>query len=233
MTWKAIGFALLIMLTAAVACNSETQPAFPQVPKPEPVEITFKGCSPDGDGGDRQLNQLKNRVDEGTYNPVALSSLLHLPWPKGTERRSRTQWSKRDTGRVGRYEGTPVVAEGYLTGARLEGPEASNCHGADAPLRDFHVWLTEGPGEDRSRAVVVEVTPRVRAKHPGWRVETLNGLAREQDKVRISGWLMLDQEHPDQVGKTRGTLWEIHPILQIEAKKDEQWVALDVLAGTP
>jgi hypothetical protein len=31
-------------------------------------------------------------------------------------------------------------------------------------------------------------------------------------EVRIRGWLMLDQEHPEQIGKTRGTLWEIHPI---------------------
>jgi len=33
---------------------------------------------------------------------------------------------------------------------------------------------------------------------------------REQQHVRVSGWLMLDPEHPDQVSKTRGTIWEIH-----------------------
>ena len=42
-------------------------------------------------------------------------------------------------------------------------------------------------------------------------------------QVRISGWLMLDQEHPEQIGKTRGTLWEIHPITRIEVKDANGW----------
>jgi hypothetical protein len=29
------------------------------------------------------------------------------------------------------------------------------------------------------------------------------------------------------VGKTRGTLWEIHPIMQIAVQKDGQWINLD------
>jgi hypothetical protein len=37
--------------------------------------------------------------------------------------------------------------------------------------------------------------------------------------VRISGWLMMDPEHPDQIGNTRGTIWEIHPIMQIEVQE--------------
>ena len=34
-------------------------------PKPRPVAQAFGDCPPDGDGGDRALNYLKNRVDEG------------------------------------------------------------------------------------------------------------------------------------------------------------------------
>jgi hypothetical protein len=45
--------------------------------------------------------------------------------------------------------------------------------------------------------------------------------------VRISGWTMLDPEHPDQVDNTRGTIWEIHPIMQIEVQQQGRWVALD------
>ena len=40
---------------------------------------------------------------------------------------------------------------------------------------------------------------------------------------------MLDPEHPDQVGKTRGTIWEIHPIMFIEVEQQGKWVSLDKL----
>jgi len=45
--------------------------------------------------------------------------------------------------------------------------------------------------------------------------------------VRVSGWLLLDQEHPDQVGRTRGTIWEVHPIMRFEVQRGGRWVALD------
>jgi hypothetical protein len=45
-------------------------------------------------------------------------------------------------------------------------------------------------------------------------------------QVRIGGWLVLAQEHPEQVGKTRGSLWEIHPITRIEVKDANGWRGL-------
>jgi hypothetical protein len=41
--------------------------------------------------------------------------------------------------------------------------------------------------------------------------------------VRISGWILLDPEHPDQVGKTRATIWEIHPVMKIEVSTGGMW----------
>ena len=41
---------------------------------------------------------------------------------------------------------------------------------------------------------------------------------------------MMDPEHPDQIGKTRGTIWEIHPITKIEVEQNGGWVTLDSLA---
>ena len=106
---------------------------------------------------------------------------------------------------------------------KLEGREATNC-GSDSPEeRDFHVWLANSPDDDRLDAVVVEVTPRVRARHPSWSLTNLNRLVRQRSRVRIGGWLMLDPEHPDQVGKTRATLWEIHPILKIDVWSGGGW----------
>jgi hypothetical protein len=37
---------------------------------------------------------------------------------------------------------------------------------------------------------------------------------------------MLDQEHPEQLEKTRGTLWELHPIIEFEVRQGGDWVPL-------
>ncbi len=120
-----------------------------------------------------------------------------------------------------------MVAEGYLALAREEGPESPNCH--SSTQHDFHVWVIDHPGgsADRAGSVIAEVTPRIHVNHPGWTVNALNTLAQDGTKVRISGWLMLDQEHPEQLGQTRGTLWEIHPILHVELWQNNGWVPLD------
>ena len=192
-----------------------------------PGEITFNGCPPEGDGGDPILNRNKNRIDNGNYQPTSFNTILNLTWPQEIERRAHDTWSASAQAQVAQSEGLPVAVTGYLASVRQEGPETPNCHSAtDA---DFHVWMLGQPGglADRAQAVVVEVTPRIRANHPQWTVNTLTAIAQAGTSVRISGWLMLDPEHPEQLAKTRGTLWEIHPIMQIEISQNGQWVALD------
>ena len=217
---------------AAVTTTKPSEPAtgLPEMAaKPPPVNAPFKGCPPEGDGGDPALNRLKNRIDEGDYVAVTFDAILQLPWPKTIERRRRARWSASDTQAVARYEGIPVVVEGYLAGATLEGPESPNCHGADNEFRDFHIWLIKTPDEDKRQSIVVETTPPVRAKHPNWRTNLLGQINRKDQKVRISGWLLLDPEHPDQVGKSRGTIWEVHPIMKIEVFDDGRWMNIDDL----
>lgn len=192
-----------------------------------PVDPGYKGCPPEGDGGDAALNRLKNRADSAAWIPATVDALLALQWPRDIERRPRREWSSADSAAVATNEGTPVAVEGYFAGAKQEGPESPNCHGADADFRDWHLWLSATPGRDRTRSVVVETTPVVRANHPEWTLDAIRALARDSARVRVSGWLMLDPEHPDQVGKTRGTIWEIHPILGIAVQRDGEWVPLD------
>jgi hypothetical protein len=200
--------------------------------KPEPIEITFDGCPPAGDNQRQaELNRGKNRVDEGEYVPIAFDAIAGLTWPQGVERQKRENWAAADVAVVDRYQGLPVAIEGYLAGAKQEGTESPNCHGDDAKYRDFHIWLTQNPNEDRSRSIVVEVTPRVRANHPNWRTDVLGQIVKKDQRVRISGWLLLDPEHPDQVGKTRATIWEIHPVMQIEVQQQGQWIPLDKLGN--
>src|SRR5579859_6730438 len=192
-----------------------------------PQEITFDGCPPEGDGGDSALNQNKNRVDEGNYQPTAFSAIAQLTWPSETEKTSRSNWSSSAQAAIAQAEGLPVAVEGYLALARKEGPESTNCHSTTD--EDFHIWLIDHPGgsADRNGSIVVEATPRVRANHPGWTVSRLLGLAQNGTKVRISGWLMFDQDHPEQLNDTRGTLWEIHPIMRIDVQTGNGWTALD------
>lgn len=198
--------------------------------KQTPIEITFNGCPPEGQGGDPALNRLKNRVDESSkYYTVSFDAVSQLSWPKDIEKRNRFEWSAQDAASISKYEGIPIAVEGFLAGVREEGPESTNCHGSD---HDFHIWLVKSAGDNRSRSIVVEVTPRVRAKHANWTTSALAKIVQSKERVRISGWLMFDQEHPEQIGNTRGTLWEIHPIMQIEVEKSGQWTPLRIDAAT-
>jgi hypothetical protein len=201
----------------------QTLPA--DVPRPAPVTQTFDGCPPEGDGGDREMNRLKNRIDTTTWQRAAVASVLALTWPKAIEQKRRTSWSAIDRAEIARYEGLPLQLEGYLAGVKSEGPETPNCHSVDNP--DYHLWLVDSPEKTRLDSVVVEITPRVRARHPGWTMDRLRALMNSHARVRISGWLLMDAEHPEQIGKTRGTIWEIHPIIELDVATSGGWAPLD------
>lgn len=81
--------------------------------------------------------------------------------------------------------------------------------------------------EDRTKSIVVEITPALRAQHFNWTIKRLEFIDREEYRVRVSGWLLLDPDHPDQVGKTRGTIWEVHPIMSLEVQRAGEWLSLD------
>src|SRR5262245_7363348 len=223
---------LLTLLALFAACGSAGNTGsipngFPAtVSHPQPTDQDFHGCPPQGDGGDARLNVLKNRIDDGekgTYHDVTLPTLLALEWPSGVEDTKRDNWSSADAAEVAQFEDVAVRSTGYILDVRHEGTESTNCH--DVDQRDFHMWLAVNASDGKDKAMVVEVTPRVREQRPGWDDSTRSSLRGKQ--VRISGWLMLDQEHPEQVGKSRATIWEIHPILHIEVLQNNQWVSID------
>ena len=210
--------------------STPTPGGLPDMPdKPIPQSSTFQGCPPQGDGGDPILNSLKNRIDEGNYVPVSFDAIFDLTWPKTVERRDRSTWSAEDTATIAKSEGIPVIVEGYIYGAKESGAESANCHATTSDMVDWHVWFTKNPGEDRTHSIVIEPTPRSRANHK-WTIKMMEDLAKNQTLVRISGWVFFDPEHPDQVGKTRGTIWEVHPVMQIEYQQNGQWLPLDSLA---
>lgn len=210
-------------------------------------------CAASGSGGDRATNLWKNRTDTATaYHPVTWAALARLGFPhnRKSRRTGSNPWSAGDLAAIARYEGLPISVEGYLSGVREEIPpmdsstgllergETTNCGANTSPRVDWHVYLTAKPDDTHRQAVIVEVTPRVRPRHPGWTLDALRQLSAAGTPVRVSGWLMLDPEHWDQMWKYLGpsdtagvkariTLWEIHPITRIEFKRDGRWDSLD------
>lgn len=230
---------LLLPLIALCGCGFLPRPQLTAAetdlleaaPKPAPRDSTFDGCDANGSPPDGFLNERKNRIDDARrYLPVRWRVVARLPWPATVGYRFRNLWTRGEQRAVARFEGAPVRVEGYLAGERLEIPEPPNCYGRSEADRDFHLWLTEGPhGHDRD-AIVVEITPRVRAMHPGWTLDRISRVVREQWPVRVSGWLMLDQMHPELVRVNRVTMWEVHPIMHVEVRQpDGRWVQLDDL----
>ena len=195
---------------------------------PQPQEETFQGCPPQGDGGDAQLNLRKNRIDTAAWQPVPLANLISLPFPRTVEKAPRADWSASDAASVAVNEGRPVIAEGYLLLLRHEGPESPNCH--DAGERDYHTWFAASSTDSRAHSLIAELTPRVVARNLGWGDQKAI-LALKGAHVRIAGWLMLDQEHPEQLNRTRATLWEIHPIMQVQVQRGGKW--FDLNTGKP
>lgn len=197
------------------------------------AQTDFHGCSTEGDAtvttrSDPALNVLKNRTTVPTdgFAEMHFDDLAQLEVPEGVSKKHRSKWPEPTLASVKTEEDKAVKVAGYLLKIKLEGPESPNCHLPDKADHDFHIWLANSPDDDRSDAIVVEITPRMRAVHPGWTSTNLRKLVTNQTQVRISGWVLLDPEHPDQVGKTRATIWEIHPILKIEAFIGGQWKEL-------
>jgi len=191
------------------------------------AQNVFHGCPPEGSATartktDPELNKLKNRIDIPTsFKEMSFNTLVHLAIPKGVSKRHRTYWPSKDLGQVQAQEKKAIRVEGYLIGAKEAEIESCNCYVQSD--RDFHIWLGGSANDIKSEAVVTEVTPRIRASHPSWRLRILKKLAKAHAKVRISGWLMLDPEHPEQRGRTRATLWEIHPVLKLEVQGVGGW----------
>jgi hypothetical protein len=212
------------------------------IPKPAtkqtPVVVKFGKCAADGKRGDPAENHLKNRVDTaGAYTTVEFSAFTELTDPLDLDTIPRSRWKPTVLHTIEETEGVPVALEGFLAvvtnldkkrhGARPEGAESTNCGLTASTSIDWHLWLLPSAGDARTKAVVAEITPRVRAKHTGWQLAKLDRIAHDGLEVRVSGWSLFDPDHPDQLNKTRSTLWEIHPITRFEVKEGTSWVSLD------
>jgi hypothetical protein len=198
--------------------------------RPVAPPSTFNDCPLSGSGGDRPLNEIKNRTDMASHwRDTSVQSLIELDWPQTINEKDRLNWSSKDMKAVKKNEGTPIRIKGWLAAAKKEEEESCNCNSQTDV--DYHLWIvadkSKADKDHRGESVVCEVSPRVRALHTGWDIKHIGKIVESMTKVRLSGWLLMDQHHAEQLGEFRATLWEIHPIMIFEIERDGKWVALD------
>jgi hypothetical protein len=208
--------------------------------RPSPVERDFTGssgvtCTASGSSRspgtlDTVTNPRKNRVDGADpAHVLSVATIIALP-EDPLAPHNRTKWSDAEKAAIAGYEGVAVSATGFLATvdnaghrARHEGAESCNCDLIGADEVDWHLYLTPSPAAPKRMAVVVELTPRVRKDHASW---TDGAIEAASVSMRVTGWLMYDPDHPDQVGTSRGTVWEIHPVTKLEKWNGSGWTVL-------
>lgn len=200
-------------------------------PDTAPKADALEDCPLGGDGGDHQLNEMKNRTHSGNWKDVTVEDLLDMAWPEGIENRRRANWPSEAIKEVRANEKNGAIRMlGWLAAAKKMREESCNCHSPTAV--DYHLWLvddvTKANKEGRRESIVVETTPRVSSQHDGgWDLKRIRSVVENFTPVWLSGWLLFDQEHPEQLDKTRGTLWEMHPIIEFEIMQGEEWVRFE------
>jgi hypothetical protein len=213
----------------------------------QPIDhSTFRGvsrgtpftCGPNGEtaSNDPGTNERKNRSD-APQNPHAVSwdaigKETNLPWPRQAST-TRRVWTDDQLSLIEPYEGIAVVVTGFFRTLRPQSgnSEDTNCGKTGEDNTDWHIALVADPQMPESEAVVVEPTPRFKITHPGWTPSNLRPFVdtgRSTDSVRVTGFLLLDPAHKNHLGRYRGTLWEVHPVTEIELfVPGRGWITLD------
>jgi hypothetical protein len=223
------------------------------------IDLTSWSCvnRPEGTGKSpdtAERNRLKNRfaadLSKLAVTSFDMSSLLkHVAdFDAETKSKHRKDLSADQKRRLEILE-TPLVSfTGYLVLAYPGPAESTNCSNVD--FHDWHLEMLDRPADHPPQPgdptpIIVEITPRTQNAifHDGIRVQELAAFFRRNDvtyestghpaqKVKVTGYLLWDDEHNDStkdVGATissiarnryhnpwRATAWEIHPVIKIE-----------------
>lgn len=212
---------------------------------PAPGECPIEGRGKDGAAPkNAYLNTLKNRdiaPKESDYIHTDLNRVMtDLPQKIGTGR-AREKWEDEWKKTVAKYEKNAVTVYGYIDKIESQGAEECNCYSKTE--KDHHLWLgnrRDGNEGNRYRHdMTAELNPRMKSKQESWD-DKIEKIAENRDSVRVSGWLMFDNEHygnllpvkdeytdEDYRYKTRITLWEVHPVHKIEIWDGGEWKEVD------
>jgi hypothetical protein len=223
------------------------------------IDLTSWNCvnRPQGSGKSpdtEERNRLKNRF-AADLSKLAVTSfdtnslLKHVAdFDVETKSKKRKDLSADQKRRLEILEAPLVSLTGYLVLAYPGPGESTNCGSVD--FHDWHLEMFEQPSDHPPQPgdptpIIVEITPRTQNAiyKDGIRVQELAAFFRRNDltyestghpaqKVRVTGYLLWDDEHNDStkdVGTTirsigrnlyhnpwRATAWEIHPVIKIE-----------------
>jgi hypothetical protein len=223
------------------------------------LDLTAWNCVNRAEGTGRspdttERNRLKNRfavdlsaVAMKSFDTAAL--LQHVAsFDAETKSKRRKDLSPEQRRRLEILEAPLVSLTAYLVLAYPGPTESTNCSSLD--FHDWHLEVFDEPIDHPPQPgdptpIICEITPRTQNAiyHDGIRIQELAAFFRHPDvtyestghkaqKVRLTGYLLWDDEHNDNtkdVGATihsiarnryhnpwRTTAWEIHPVLKIE-----------------
>jgi hypothetical protein len=125
-----------------------------------------------------------------------------------------------------KYENSEAAAIiGYVALVKSGDSESCNCRADDPAHMDTHIALVTNlaNANDKSKHIVVEVTPRTRRRYHFPSTTTLKRQLLHK-RVMVTGWLFYDSMHEANAANTnpRGTrIWrltceEIHPVSGIK-----------------
>jgi SH3 domain protein len=206
-----------------------------------PLDTTFSGeegpCPFNGNGSDPDQFRLKNRADTPPlYHDVTWDAINSLPFPGKTDghyaKPHRKDWRQDQLSVIQPFEGKPVRVVGYIVAIKPQSGgsgEGTNCNFNHPADTDTHIALVATAGDVEKNSIVIEWTPRFLKQHPNWTKAKLLPWLRANKPVRVSGFLMVDPDHVNHLGRFRDTLWEIHPITKLEVFENGTFVDMDAL----
>lgn len=139
-------------------------------------------------------------------------------------------------------EGDVVSVVGYLVGTpHPNTKESVNCNLRGADNNDFHIPISNDPGNSDFQGIVVEMIPQNRPDT--WTLANLAQIENSAQLVMVTGALFYDNFHyvngdpssPRSGQPHRFSLWEVHPITQFSvcSKSDNSCDPLQATDWTP
>lgn len=219
---------------------------------PDLASCSNNGCSPAGSTHALE-NQLKRTLPSGsglgtvlTFDDFAslqqqADDLVGEGKELTADDRAKLSGMNVSSGSVS--EGDLVTVVGYLVGTPHPNTgESVNCNLRGVANNDFHIPISNDPGNSDFQGIVVEMIPQNRPDE--WSLANLTTVETDQQLVMITGQLLYDNLHhvngdannPKGGQPHRFALWEVHPITQfmICTKQDNScdpnqagdWIAL-------
>jgi hypothetical protein len=163
----------------------------------------------------KELDQQKNRYAAPTMKQISTQISLGDMLKPGDD---TERWD----------DGKAVEIVGYVIDVQPGGVETCNCKTKEEEYKDTHIAIVDSEGTtDKTEAVIVEVTPRVRMLEAkdgaNWSTKQLKSTLVDH-WVRFRGWMLFDFVHakqseninPGNPKNWRATAWEVHPVTDIQ-----------------